>query len=126
MRVAVASDHAVQRASSLAMYRGLESAVNMEARHNYYLTYKIKVTNPSNSSSAKARLFLDSTNYFGFLNKNAAQLSQLLLEEEKLWLNAGTMYGTSGERFLRINIACPRALLLEGLERLEKCYDKVV
>ena len=63
---------------------------------------------------------------FGFLNKNAAQLSQLLLEEEKLWLNAGTMYGTSGEGFLRINIACPRIVLLEGLERLKKYYDKVV
>ncbi|MEG1239601.1 MAG: MalY/PatB family protein [Flavobacterium sp.] len=62
---------------------------------------------------------------FGFLNQNATQLSQILLEEEKLWLNAGTMYGNSGEGFLRINIACPRALLLEGLDRLKTFYDKV-
>lgn len=62
---------------------------------------------------------------FGFLNQNAAQLSQVLLEEEKLWLNSGTMYGNSGEGFLRINIACPRTLLLEGLGRLKTFYDKV-
>jgi len=62
---------------------------------------------------------------FGFLNQNAIQLSQILLEEEKLWLNSGTMYGNSGEGFLRINIACPRALLLEGLDRLKTFYDKV-
>jgi len=62
---------------------------------------------------------------FGFLNQNAAQLSQILLEEEKIWLNAGTMYGNSGEGFLRINIACPRTLLLEGLDRLKTFYDKV-
>lgn len=62
---------------------------------------------------------------FGFLNQNAAQISQMLLEEEKLWLNAGTMYGNSGEGFLRMNIACPRALLVEGLDRLKIFYDRV-
>lgn len=62
---------------------------------------------------------------FGFLNQNATQLSQMLLDEEKLWLNAGTMYGNSGEGFLRINIACPRALLLDGLDRLKTFYDRI-
>lgn len=62
---------------------------------------------------------------FGFLNQNATQISQMLLEEENLWLNAGTMYGTSGEGFLRMNIACPRVLLLEGLDRLKRFYDRV-
>lgn len=62
---------------------------------------------------------------FSFLNQNATQLSQMLIEEEKLWLNAGTMYGTSGEGFLRMNIACPRVLLLEGLNRLKRFYDRV-
>ncbi|MEG0917652.1 MAG: aminotransferase class I/II-fold pyridoxal phosphate-dependent enzyme, partial [Myroides sp.] len=62
---------------------------------------------------------------FSFLNQNATQLSQILLEEEKLWLNAGTMYGNSGEGFLRMNIACPRVLLIEGLERLKTFYERV-
>lgn len=39
----------------------------------------------------------------------------------KVWLNPGTMYGpTSGEGYLRINIACPQSTLLEALNRLTR------
>lgn len=43
-----------------------------------------------------------------------------LKQQGNLWLNPGTLYGDAGEGFLRINIACPRSLLAEGLTRLEK------
>lgn len=44
-----------------------------------------------------------------------------LLSEAKVWVNPGTMYGqVSGEGYIRLNIACPRARLLEALERIEK------
>lgn len=44
-----------------------------------------------------------------------------LLREAKVWLNPGTMYGPkSGEGFLRINIACPRSLLIEALNKITK------
>jgi len=49
----------------------------------------------------------------------SAGLSDMLLEKEKLWVNAGTIYGTSGEGFIRLNIACPRKVLLEGLNRFK-------
>ena len=43
-----------------------------------------------------------------------------ILREAKVWLNPGTMYGPlSGEGYLRINIACPRSLLTEALERIK-------
>lgn len=45
------------------------------------------------------------------------ELEQKLIEEAKLWLNAGTMYGAEGEGFIRWNIACPRTQLAEGLDR---------
>lgn len=51
------------------------------------------------------------------LHKTSDVLEQELLDESKLWLNAGTMYGTEGEGFMRWNIACPRSVLAEGLER---------
>ncbi|MCD0465938.1 MalY/PatB family protein [Flavobacterium sp. ENC] len=54
------------------------------------------------------------------LHKTADALSHSLLEEQKLWINSGTMYGNSGEGFLRINIATPKAQLQTGLERLLK------
>ena len=47
-----------------------------------------------------------------------------ILEETKVWLNPGTMYGPkSGEGYLRINIACPRSQLMEALERINN-YNK--
>lgn len=51
----------------------------------------------------------DSRKFVEFLEKNA-----------RLMLNAGTGFGGNGSRFVRINLACPRSLLYEGLSRLEK------
>ncbi|MCH5328564.1 MAG: pyridoxal phosphate-dependent aminotransferase [Coprobacter sp.] len=50
----------------------------------------------------------------------AEELAQRLLDEERLMVSPGTMYGEGGEHFLRLNIACPRRVLLEGLEKLER------
>ena len=58
------------------------------------------------------------------LNKTSQELSQILLEQEKLWVNPGTMYGQAGEGFLRINIGCPRETLEEGLGRFRNFYRK--
>lgn len=42
-------------------------------------------------------------------------LEQALLDDARLWLNAGTMYGAEG--YMRWNIACPRSVMLDGLNR---------
>lgn len=47
-------------------------------------------------------------------------LEEALVSEAKLWLNAGTMYGEDGEGYMRWNIACPRSVMLEGLERFTR------
>ena len=49
----------------------------------------------------------------------ADELEEKLLKEAKVWLNSGSMYGSEG--YLRINIACPRSRLLEGLKRIAQC-----
>ena len=42
-----------------------------------------------------------------------------LLNEGRVWVSAGTMYGPqTGEGFIRINIACPRSQLNEALRRI--------
>ena len=47
------------------------------------------------------------------------QYADYLLNEAKVWVNPGTMYGPqSGEGYIRLNIACPRSRLLEALERI--------
>src|SRR5690606_12104479 len=52
--------------------------------------------------------------------KSSADFSKHLVDQGKVWLNHGTLYGDAGEGFLRINIACPRSLLQDGLARLAK------
>lgn len=42
-------------------------------------------------------------------------LEHALLDDARLWLNAGTMYGAEG--YMRWNIACPRSVMLDGLNR---------
>ncbi len=54
------------------------------------------------------------------LTLSSQELCNRLLEKEQLQLNEGTMYGQAGEGFVRMNIACPRKLLEEGLLRLER------
>ena len=50
---------------------------------------------------------------------NVAVYCEQQIQEAKVWLNPGTMYGPqSGEGYLRINLACPRSRLLEALQRI--------
>lgn len=44
------------------------------------------------------------------------ELEKLILEHTGVWVNSGSMYGKDG--FIRINIACPRVTLEEGLRRI--------
>ena len=57
---------------------------------------------------------------FGALGLTPAERSKLLMEEAKVWLNSGEMFGPEGADFERINIACPRATLEQALERIAR------
>lgn len=53
------------------------------------------------------------------------ELTEKLLKEGKVFVNRGTMYGkTTGEDYIRINIAMPRSLMLEGLKRIKSVINK--
>ncbi|WP_333681878.1 MalY/PatB family protein [Prevotella pectinovora] len=58
------------------------------------------------------------------LGISSEELEEELMKEAKLWLNAGSMYGKEGEGFMRWNLACPRQLVKEGLERFSQFVDK--
>jgi cystathionine beta-lyase len=50
---------------------------------------------------------------------SSQELAERLLREGRVWVNPGTMYGpVTGEGYIRLNIACPRSLLMEGLRRM--------
>lgn len=49
---------------------------------------------------------------------SSEEITGELLQKQKLWLNSGEMYGETERPFVRINIACPRTRLEEGLRRM--------
>ncbi len=51
---------------------------------------------------------------------NSEELAQQIREKTGLYLSDGVEYGGDGASFLRMNVACPRTTLLDGLERLKK------
>lgn len=53
------------------------------------------------------------------------ELVDMFVNEARLALNDGTMFGEEGAGFMRFNIGCPRAKLLQGLERLAAAVKKV-
>ena len=59
------------------------------------------------------------------LGMNDEELNEFMLKKAKLWLDEGTLFGTGGSKFMRINIACPRSLLKQALENLEKAVNEL-
>jgi len=54
--------------------------------------------------------------------KSSRELAEGIRSLTGLWLTAGDVYG-NGDGFLRMNIACPKALLADGLERLGRYFS---
>lgn len=46
-------------------------------------------------------------------------LEHKIIHEAKLWLDGGVMFGEGGSGFQRVNVACPRKILTEALDRLK-------
>ena len=63
-------------------------------------------------------LWLDFSEY----GLTQSELDRRIMEDAKLWLNSGTMFGADGKGFQRINIACPKSVLTDALEKLEKTF----
>lgn len=57
---------------------------------------------------------------FSAVTEDAGQLSRHIRKETGLFMMPGIEYGSNGKAFTRLNIACPRAVLADGLERLVK------
>lgn len=52
------------------------------------------------------------------LHISSDEIEEMLIHENKVWVNAGSMYGTEGAAFIRINMACTSELLNEGITRI--------
>ena len=61
-------------------------------------------------------MWLDVSRY----TDDSGALQRFIREKTGLFLCPGAMYGGIGNRFLRLNAACPRSLLEDGLRRLKE------
>jgi cysteine-S-conjugate beta-lyase len=53
------------------------------------------------------------------------EIMNILVHEGKVVLNAGIDYGENGAKFFRMNIATPKANVIEGLNRIEKALATI-
>ena len=56
---------------------------------------------------------------FSALNMSNEELEKFLHKDCQLFFDEGYIFGSEGNGFERMNIACPTVMMLEGLERLK-------
>jgi len=59
------------------------------------------------------------------LGLNTKDLNNLMIKKARVALDDGYWFGAEGKGFMRINIACPRSFLEEGLKRIERAVKNL-
>jgi cystathionine beta-lyase len=62
---------------------------------------------------------------FRGLGLSLKDLDDFIIQKANLGLDDGPMFGVGGEGFQRVNIACPRTVLREALERVERAVAQI-
>ena len=62
---------------------------------------------------------------FRRLNLSLTEQKNLIVNKAKLWLDSGAVFGEVGKGFERINVACPRRILTEALDRIKAAIDQL-
>ena len=77
-------------------------------------------------SKAKA-VFVESDKLAGVIdqarNLTDEELEHLMVEEAKLWLDSGKVFGPETAQFERFNLACLRATVVKAMEQLKAALD---
>ena len=95
----------------------------LEDNYNFMETFlatrmpKVKIMKPE----ATFLVWLD----FSAYNLTEIQLGKILIKGG-VALNNGTKFGTGGDGYFRLNFGCPRAILEEGLVKMEQAFDQIV
>ncbi|NVM44719.1 MAG: pyridoxal phosphate-dependent aminotransferase [Candidatus Lokiarchaeota archaeon] len=61
---------------------------------------------------------------FNSLGLNDEELKNIILNEAKIALDEGKLFGVGGEGFQRVNVACPKSILEETMQRIKKVVDQ--
>ena len=79
---------------------------------------KIRVIRPEGT-------YLVWLDFSAFTELSDEEISRRILNDAKVWLDNGTMFGHEGEKYQRINVATPRAILKEALDRICKEFNRI-
>lgn len=58
------------------------------------------------------------------LHLDSEKLQEFMIKQARVGLNVGISYGAEGTSYVRINIACPRQTLVEGIQRIIQAIQK--
>ena len=83
-----------------------------------YFTAYIKPMHPE----ASFLIFLDNRE---MPFASAGEMHEFYLEKAHLYLNEGQIFGTEGEKYMRLNVALPRADLASALGKLQQAYTEI-
>ena len=75
---------------------------------------KVKLVEPEGTYL----VWLDFTAY----DMTPEELEHRMLHEAKIWLDDGIMFGEEGAMFERVNIACPRSILVKAMNQLKDAF----
>jgi cystathionine beta-lyase len=111
--------------AALAGYRDgqpwLEALLAYLESNRDFLTAYVKENLPG------VRMVAPEGTYLAWLDCRGAHLPEnphkFFLREARVAVNDGATFGPGGEGFVRLNFGCPRALLVEGLERMRKALQ---
>ncbi len=62
---------------------------------------------------------------FNSLGLNDEELKNIILNKAKIALDGGKLFGAGGEGFQRINVACPKSILEDAMQRIKKAVDQL-
>lgn len=60
---------------------------------------------------------------FSAYGYTAKELDDKMIHEAGIWLDAGVMFGPEGDAYERVNIACPRSIVVEAMERMKRVFE---
>lgn len=95
----------------------LEELLTLLAEHQKYVIKMFAEHTPELSVVPAEGTYLMWINCVN-LNMEPDELKKFMIENAKVGLNPGIAYGEEGVQYMRINIACPRATLEEGINRI--------
>ena len=99
-----------------------ELLIHLEGNMDYVVEFlkeripEVKVRKPEGTYL----MWLD----FSALNMTKQELSMFMQKEARIALDDGFWFGENGLGFERMNIACPRYMVEEGLSRIETAIKK--